>query len=258
MPNAVQKAMQVLRILSDANGHAITLAALTEETGIPKSTIAHILKTLMEEGYVQRVSHREGYMIGPELHLLTRYGRYGEDIIHECHPLLRYINREGGGTAVFAMVKGGKKYIIDRVADDGVYLDEQANLLVDDLYRTVTGRVILANIPYHEALEIFENMGMPTEEDSWPEVDSSSGFRLELEQIRKQKCYYHYAIKDGYQWFAFAVPVFREKNCIGALGLSIRKNMEEAGPDKNTFEKTEKMMIRCRWELERRLCFDLL
>ena len=258
MPNAVQKAMQILRILSDAHGHAITLAELTAETGIPKSTIAHILKTLVEERYVQRVSHREGYMIGPELHLLTRYGRYGEDIIHECHPLLRYLNREGSGTAVFAMVKGGNKYIIDRVADDGVYPDEQANLLLEDLYRTVSCRVILENIPFHEALEIFENIGLPTEKDSWPEVHDRRSFQNELEQIKQHKCYYHYTIKDDIQWFAFAVPVFREKYCIGALGLSIRKSMEEVGPDKDTFEKIEKMMIRCRRELERRLCFDLL
>ena len=182
MPNTVQKTLQLLRILSDARGRPVTPASISEQMEIPKSTICHILKTLLEERYVQRVSRKEGYVLGPELYLLTRYGRYGADIIHECHPLLRYINRAGGGTAVFAIVKGNRKYIIDRVADDGVYPDEQANLLVDDLYRTVTGRVILANIPFEEALNIWNALGPPRETDNWTGVADFHSFREALER----------------------------------------------------------------------------
>ena len=162
MPDCVQKVMMILRELSDAVGRPVPLAVLSERTGIHKSTLSHILKDLCDEHYVVRVSHTEGYVLGPETYLLTRYGRYGKDIIHECHPILRYINKEIGGTAVFAVVKSNVKYIIDRIADEGVYKDEGADLLVDDLYRTVTGRVILANIPLVDALDIWERNGLPT------------------------------------------------------------------------------------------------
>ncbi|MBQ2709600.1 MAG: helix-turn-helix domain-containing protein, partial [Clostridia bacterium] len=79
MPNAIEKAMLVLRMLSDVGGTPVTLAAMAERLEINKSTLAHIVKTLAEGGYVQRISHSEGYTLGPELYYLARQ-RYGEDL----------------------------------------------------------------------------------------------------------------------------------------------------------------------------------
>ncbi len=259
MPNSVQKAMMILRKIADATGHPVTVTRLSEQTGIQKSTLAHILKTLCEEHYLVRVSHNEGYVLGPELYLLTRYGRYGVDIIHECHPILRYIHKKTGATATFSVLKSNRKYIIDRVADDNVYPDKSAELLVDDLYRTVTGRVLLANIPPVDALEVWDNYGPPTAKDHWPEVTDRTSFETELQAIRRQDCQYlYYCVREeGCQWFTYAAPVFRDNSFIGALGFGFPRSLDTPAPTSGDKKQMKALLLHCRKELERRLQFDL-
>ncbi|MBE6705485.1 MAG: hypothetical protein E7583_09495, partial [Ruminococcaceae bacterium] len=121
MPNSVEKTMMILRAISDGKGTPVTLERISSDTGINKSTLSHIVSTLAKSGYLQRVSHNEGYIIGPELHFLTRYGRYGEDIISVCNPILEHLARITDATAVFAILGGDKKYIIDRVSPGDIY-----------------------------------------------------------------------------------------------------------------------------------------
>ena len=41
-----------------------TIAALADETGLPRPTVARLLKTLMELGYATQVSRHDGYRLG--------------------------------------------------------------------------------------------------------------------------------------------------------------------------------------------------
>ena len=250
MPNAVQKAMLILRALSDGREHPLTVSAISEATGIHTSTVAHILKELCTEGYVLRVSHREGYVIGPELHLLTRYGRYGEPLIRACHSVMRWLNRECGVTVVLAVIEGSRKYIIDRVGDDRIYLDKEASILSDGLYRTATGRVILSRMPIHSALEVFEELGLP--EGEWPQVRSREEFLSALAEIRRENCYYHSFCKD-FRWYSWAVPIIKERECVGALGVLIRQELAETPPTEDEKKRISALVERGRREITRRL-----
>ena len=75
MINSVHKAMNILSIISDAENKPVTLTEISQKSGINASTCAHIISTLSEDGYVERVSHREGYILGPETYILTRFGQ---------------------------------------------------------------------------------------------------------------------------------------------------------------------------------------
>ena len=255
MPNCTEKTMLILRALSDSKGVPVALERLSEITGINKSTASHILKTLCFGGYVHRVSHTLGYLPGPELHMLTRYGRYGEDIITECHPILEYLYRKCGGTAVFALINKDKKYIIDRVSDDNLYHDGDAGILRDDIYRTVTGRVLLASMPLDEALEIYDSLGNP-DRSEWSEVRTRGDFLEELSKIAEMPCYF-LKIKSGDRvWLSFACAVHRNGICVGAIGLALRFSELSSLPSEAETADILRTVIACRNELERRLGFN--
>ncbi len=254
MPNSVEKTMIILRAVSDLKGQPASLELLSNVTKINKSTLAHIVLTLCKNGYLQRISHSEGYIIGPELHFLTRYGRFGESIISVCHPILEYLNRETGSTAVFAVLGSDKKYIIDRAASDGIYNDSKASILNDDLYRTVTGRVLLANCSPDRAMEIYNTLGAP-EDNLWKEAVTVDGFLSQLKIIGNSPCYYLKSVSGKYFWHSFALPIYNQKKCEGALGLAIKKEHTLQNENTDT-EKYISLMLKCKKEIERRLRFS--
>ncbi len=248
MANSVEKTIQVLRTLADSRGRAVTLSDLSDKTGINKSTLSHIIKVLCGKGYVTRVSHREGYTVGPELFFLTRYGRFGEEITSSCHSILELLNRETGGTAIFAVLNGDKKYIIDYIEGQVRYTDSPAFILSDDLYRTVTGRVLLSRLSVHEATEIFRQNG-PPKEGHWDTVKSEKDYQAELSKIRRMSCLCEILHSESCALISLAAPIYKSQKCIASLGLVLEKSEET-----NT-KRLEALFLRCVREAERRLEF---
>ena len=247
MANSVEKTMQTLRALSDSRGKAVTLSDLSAKTGINKSTLSHIIKVLCQDGYVSRVSHREGYTVGPELFFLTRYGRFGEEITSSCHSILEYLSRETGGTAIFSVLNKGKKYIIDYVEGDISYRDSGASILSDDLYRTVTGRKLLSVLPVDEAIEVFRQNGLP-ESGIWDEVKDEQGYLSELERIKDIDVLVNYTSYKDDRLFSCATLIYKGERAVAALGFAMLS--------KGTDEKHISALIgKCKHEAERRLKF---
>lgn len=254
MPNSVEKAMLVLRELSDAGGAPVTLAALSERLALNKSTLAHILKTLAADRYVLRISHTAGYTLGPELYYLARQ-RFGEELVAVCHPLLRYLHRESGGTAVLAVMHRAHKYIIDNVDGVGYFKNqgEGARIVSDEIYRTVTGRILLSEMPEHEALAMFDELGAPAPAE-WPEASDRTEFLAALEKIRREKTCARMTRFRGAGHIALAVPVHDGEKCVGAMGLSVPLS-GDAGALEAERERLTRLLVRCRREAERRLKF---
>ena len=252
MPNSVEKTMIILRAISDGKGAPVSLERISSDTGINKSTLSHIVSILTKSGYLQRISHNEGYIIGPELHFLTRYGRYGEDIISVSHPILEYLNKRTDALAVFAVLGNEKKYIIDRVSSQNIYRDGDAAILNDDIYRTVTGRVLLANAAPDRALEIYKKLGAP-DTSTWQKAVTTEGFLSQLCIIRDTPCYYIKSSSGSFVWHSFAVPIFDRKKCEGALGLAIRN--DNTSDNTVEIEGYTALMLKCKRETERRLKF---
>ena len=57
---------------------------------------------------------------------------------------------------ILAVLEGNSKYIIDHT-DENHILENHTEILEDDIYRTATGRVILANLPEAKIYDIYKN-----------------------------------------------------------------------------------------------------
>ena len=124
MIHSVHKAMQILTVISDGKGEPVSVAEIAERTAFPKPTCAHLLATLREDGYVKKVSHTAGYVLGPSTHYLSRYGRYENEMISLARPVMRWMEQKTHATVVLAVIQNGHKYIIE-------HLDNEQNLFAD-------------------------------------------------------------------------------------------------------------------------------
>ena len=97
--------MQLLTVISDHKGEAVALGELSRITAIPKPTCAHLIQTLCHDGYVKKVSHTQGYVLGPAAYCLSRYGRYENELVTEIRPIMRWLERKTGAAVALSVIQ---------------------------------------------------------------------------------------------------------------------------------------------------------
>ena len=255
MINSVEKTMTILTAISDVYGDSITLDELYRKTNINKSTCVHVLNTLRESGFVERISRMKGYRLGPATFYLTRYGRFQEDLIQICHPMLKWLNLKVGQTSLLAVIHENKKFIIHFVEGSRKLSERKTNLILGNIYSTATGRVMLANMDKRDILDFYKTNILPTQEQ-WPNIDSSKKLFKELDIIKNQGI--AIVTKEVGNLFdiSYASDINNGHKSIGAVGLSKFYNTV-VDPD----DKEHKLVINhlkaCTKEINRRLTYAI-
>lgn len=253
---SVQKAMNILSVISNEKNHPVSLGEIAKKTDYPKPTCSHILETLCQEGYTERVSHTEGYILGPAVYHLTRYGRYGQELISLCRPVMRWMERKSGATVVLSIIHNRKKFIIDYADREQNYFLEHPTIRTDDIYRTATGRAILAHLDGEEVRAIWEQYGVP-QPGQWDEVTSLESLREELKKISRREIVVTAAPqKSGRRAAGYACPLFRCSTCIGAIGLAYQPIDDGNSIDPKTEETLKSVLKKGVREIERRLSYE--
>lgn len=255
---SVKKAMNILSILSNNENKPVTASTISQITGFNKSTCMHILSTLMSEGYVKKVSHSQGYILGPSTYLLTRFGRYDEDFISICRPVIRWLYNRTNCTIILATLQSNQKYIIDYIDEKRILPTNIKNkILNDDIYRTATGRAMLAHSDRDVVMNIYKKHGIPCSEH-WGEVNSYESLCEELEKIRKtdivkiDKRHSNGTISIGY-----GKPLFSRLTCVGALGVAIECTENEYDEFSKQDEFIKNCLSKAATEINRRLKYDV-
>jgi IclR family mhp operon transcriptional activator len=93
--DSVQSAARALKVIEALNRRRVSpLEALHGETGLPKSTLVRLLETLIEAGYVARVSRREGYALTEAVLRLSAGMRHRDVMVDVARPRLEAFTRE--------------------------------------------------------------------------------------------------------------------------------------------------------------------
>ena len=213
---SVQKAMNILSVISDSKSSAVTLNEISQKTGYPKPTCSHILQTLCIEGYAEKISHSAGYIIGPATYCLTRYGRYEEELISICTPVMRTIEKKLDTTVIFSVIQSEKRFIIYAADSSHSIFKNNETISEGEIYSTATGRAILAQADIEMLGKVYKKYGAPTEKE-WKGVYDFESMLIALKEIRKNKI----VIKERKNGaISFATAIFRDMECVGAIGFS--------------------------------------
>ena len=214
MIKSIVKAIKILQLLSDADGNPMTLAEIEEASGYNKSTCAHILETLVSENMAERVSRKDGYAIGYGAFMLSRFGGFNHRMKAVTNPVLRWLTAKTGQTSLFCVLKGDKRVCIDLVP--GEYRLSEENIRVENLPKASTGIVLIANMPPQMQREFFEKYHETADETE----NSLEILEQSIAEVRRLGYgENHFALEDGRDLRGFAFPVFKNGECVGAVGM---------------------------------------
>lgn len=146
MIKSVKKAMDILTILSANAEDPITLGELAEQTGLNKSTCAHIVDTLCETFYVERVSRTKGYRLGPWAYMLSRYGRYQNTLVTIATPVLKWLQAKTDATVFISVICNGKKYIVYHIDKANILPMSDGSIIQGNLEATATGQLLMTHM----------------------------------------------------------------------------------------------------------------
>lgn len=218
MINSVIKATAILNVVSDNKNIPISLGEISKKTGFNKATCSHIVSTLLSENYLKRISHTEGYLIGPAAHCLSRFGKYEDELVDLCHPILKWLNKKTGFSTVLAIVAGGKKFIIDYIDPQKMLSVNNGSILPDDVYRTATGRAILFNMTRSQLIDFFKKVGAPCE-NHWAEVNTVDDILALAKKRQKHDIVVTENFSEDIHYYGYGAPIYKNRECIGAIGL---------------------------------------
>lgn len=250
MIRSVKKSCDILKLLSDAYPESIRLQDISDKTGVNKSTCVHLLDTLINEQLAERTSHAS-YRLGAGCFLLTRSGRYDENRLSVCRPVLRWLHKKVGQTVLIAEIQNCTKYVVDYIQGELTLSVKPADIIEDSLYRTATGRLIMSRMTRSEISDIVYKNGLPRSPE-WYDFKSVDEVCECLNEIKNAEFVYsglntHYGI---------AAEIKDKNGVVGAVGIAIVSN---DGDDKakDILDSYKKDLSRAAKEMTRRLTFDM-
>lgn len=146
---AAANTLAILQVLTAADV-PMSAARITQETGLPRSTVYHLLSVMEQAGFVVHLAEEQAYGLGVAAYeMASSYSRQ--------QPLVRVGRRYA---AALAMQVGGSTHISRLSGSEVVYLLEErapdaVRLLTDvgvrlDAYRTASGKAMMAYLPAAE------------------------------------------------------------------------------------------------------------
>lgn len=102
---SIQRAFAVLEVLATHEDGA-SVAVLSQQTGLPRSTVVRLLASLFDAGAVARPRADRKWVLGPTISRLTRMALPVPDLAERCEPVLRQLTDELRETSLVAVPIG--------------------------------------------------------------------------------------------------------------------------------------------------------
>ena len=221
MIKSVKKAMDILTILSANAEEPITLSELAEKTGMNKSTCVHIVDTMCESFYVERVSRKEGYRLGPWAYMLSRYGSYHNSLTKISVSVLKWLHKQTCATVFISVLCNGRKYIVYHIDDDNILPMSDGSMIQGYIETTATGRLLLASL---DAEAFHYTISRRTADETYSRFEFTQELKDELKSIRTNG-YAHVSV-DVQQTQSFAFPVHDSSRGVAALGILYSNDLD--------------------------------
>jgi IclR family mhp operon transcriptional activator len=217
---ALRRGLQVLAVIQRSS--AISFTELQQETGLPKATLARLLKTLVECGWVRR-HEREGdgygrYLCEPSPGLATEHGGLRQRLVDAAVPVRIRWQRTIPWPMDLGVREGVNMVILDTPGATELALAPNYRLLGlrPPMLRSSMGRCYLAFCPSAEREELLGQLAHSTDPLDRA-VLRGGGMARMVAEVRARG----YALRDisvvaassSERYGAMSVPVF----CAGRL-----------------------------------------
>jgi len=201
---SLERGLAVLEAVAAA-GRAASLAETARRVGLHRSTVHHLLQSLVGAGYLRQEPETRGYELTHRLYQLTGRAWTTGDLAELAQPLLEQLTRATGeGTSVAAWLGGPVRIVAKREAEGPVRVVQDVGA-ERPIYCTAVGKAIAAWLQGPEVQTELARTGMPRLTPKT--ITTRAAFDAELRRIRAAG----HAIDDEEQYEGLrciAMPVF--------------------------------------------------
>lgn len=235
-----------MKILSEHYPESVSLEQLSKAADIPKSTCVHILNTLIDETLAERIKYSR-YILGVGCFYLTRSGKFDSKRIDICRPVLQWLRNKTGETALIAELHNSEKYTLDYAIGNYKLQNSGYDILLDDIYRTASGRLLTAHLSDDRLFDLISRHGLPKSPE-WTDFPNISAFQKALKVLRDEPWI---SVENQYT-IGYAAPLYDGKTVFAAIGLAVSKS--SFSPDFSEIRLVQHLLHAAK-EINRRLKF---
>lgn len=219
--NSIKCTDRLFDIIEALSNHprGISLAALSLEVDLHKSTVHRFLATLLSKGYVVKDGETTRYRLTMKMFEIGSRVLGGANILSIARPILENLADETD-EAVHMVVRDGNEIVY-------VYKEESSNSMIrmsskvglrSPMYCTGLGKAIMAMLPENEA----QNIWNQTEIIQHTEKTITNYQRMQLEMAHIRQCGYAMDNEEHERGVrCIAAPIFDfSRNPIAAISVS--------------------------------------
>jgi len=191
------------------------LGELAERTGLAPATCSRLVSSLAALGWVDGVTARGPYRLGPRLQALAERQPYRAGLVAAIGPWLDIIAQDLRQPAVLVRLRGSRRQVLLCRAPVAGAVHGEMPLEDLDLYVTATGRLLLAHMEPRRRDRLIDRLGLPRRRE-WPGVCDRHELLAELRELRRTGTCRH----DTSGWHSIAAWIGRwdgEGACIGTF-----------------------------------------
>jgi len=126
------------------NREGISLAELSKRVGLHNSTTFHLVKTMVQLGYVSQLADSRKYRIGRRMFTLAAGALDEIELVSVATPVLEKLTSETGEYSHFAIRSGDQIVVVAKTAGTGIFQMVDRTGAVRPGHATALGKVLLA------------------------------------------------------------------------------------------------------------------
>ena len=229
---SIDRALDALEILGDADGDGLRLSEIARRLDTSKSTALALLRTLAARGFVAELGEGRGrrYRLGLTLARLGDQVLEQLDVLDVALPSLRAMTEETGWTSRVGVLDDSYAVMIGRVDGPGI-IRFQSNLARHELpHCSAIGKALLSHLPEEGVRTIVARTGLPARTATT--ITDVEELLRELERVRE----HGFAVDDeedseGVVCVGASVVDHRHA-CVAAISLTgLKLTLPAAGID---------------------------
>ncbi|BDH60674.1 IclR family transcriptional regulator [Lysinibacillus sp. PLM2] len=179
---SVDRALELLEIVASSE-HSISILELIEKTGLNRTTVWRLLKTLENRGFVEKDEVTNNYRIGVKLYQLVKSNDSYSYLLKTVQPYMEKLCETYNETVILSVFQNTKMYNLYQVdPSHTVRLMNYTNTF-SPLHCSSNGKLQLS---YFTEEELESYLTYPLEEFSPYTITNKRALKLQLEQIRQQ------------------------------------------------------------------------
>lgn len=186
---SLDKSLKLIDILSK-NPRGLSLAQLSEALNYPKSTIHHILSTLLPYDYISQDQETKKYSLGFKFLSIGKAILDNIDIRTIAHRHLLDLHEKCKEAVHLAILRDGQVIYIDKIDTQGMLSLATYIGFRTDPHAAAGGKVLLSELSRKEIMDIYREK--PLKHYGKNTITSMAKLFDELEKIKKQG----YAVDD--------------------------------------------------------------